>query len=251
MLQWLLEHDIVFLCETKTDKRFTVPGFTAIYGKSDNPNRGGVALLVKHCLYKYINNVDVTDCDQIWFRLTIAHNALFGGCYIAPYDSQFYKDSSHSNILSQCMTNASDTHVIFGNLNSRVGSAAQQLIRKNERFSYIPVDTILHPSNHGGILLSIAKECELLIVNNLSYDGIHWKGGLTFRKKHNWISEVDLCFISRKSINCVCEFAVDQRLSFPSDHAPLSMNLDLNAITCSTGRCDLLTRVSALGDHAV
>ena len=149
------------------------------------------------------------------------------------------------------MTNASDTHVIFGDLNSRVGSAAQQLICRNERFSYIPVDTIHHPSNHDGKLLSIAKDCELLIVNNLLYDGIHWKGGLTFRKKHNWISEVDLCFISRKSINFVYDFAVDQPLSFPSDHAPLSMSLDLNAIICSTRRSDLMTHASALVDHAV
>ena len=149
------------------------------------------------------------------------------------------------------MTNASDMHVIFGNLNSRVGSAAQQLIRRNELFSYISVDTILHPSNHGGELLLIAKDCELLIVNNLLYDGIHWKGGLTFRKKHNWISEVDLYMISRKSINCVGEFAVDQHLTFPSDHAPLTMSLDLNAIICSTGQSDLLTRTSALGNHAV
>ena len=111
MLQWLLEHDIVFLCETKNHIQFTVPGFKAIYGKSGNPNRGGVALLVKHCLSKYLTNVDVAECDQIWFRLTLAPNVLFGGCYIVPYDSQFYKESSHSytkSMYDKCFRYACD-----------------------------------------------------------------------------------------------------------------------------------------------
>ena len=37
-----------------------------------------------------------------------------------------------------------------------------------------------------------------------------------------WISELDLCLISKDVVNAVSYFKVDQDLRFPSDHAPVS-----------------------------
>ena len=43
-------------------------------------NRGGTALFVKNNITEYIYDIDITCCDQIWFRVSFMPNVIFGGC---------------------------------------------------------------------------------------------------------------------------------------------------------------------------
>ena len=79
---------------------------------------------------------------------------------------------------------------------------------------------------------------------------IKFCGDLTFRRKNQWISEVDLCVISRELIHSLSKFEVNQDCSLPSDHAPIGVCIDVSTI--SYMKLDsILFRASSLGDHAV
>ena len=133
--QWIRGHDIVFLCETKTDLQITFPGYEVINGRTCTPIRGGVILLVKQYLYNWITDIDITANDQIWFRLAPLPGVLFGGFYIAPHDSIYYEEASLSYILCKYMDDVTDTHIWFGNFNARLGKIVSTLVADNEHFS--------------------------------------------------------------------------------------------------------------------
>ena len=246
MTEWILKHDIILLCETMTDSKFTVPGYTVIIGKTNNAKRGGVALLVRNCLEKYITEIDLSEHDQIWFRLSNISHTLFGACYVPPYDSPYYMESNHSFILGKSKDNPGSTMIVFGDLNSRIGKSITEL--EDEENHYTPVDDIGHPSSHGRKLLNIMKDCNLLMVNNLTHKDKTFKGDLTFRKRQRWISEIDVYLISKCSISMIKNFHVDQRLDIPSDHAPISVALDVGCINSNLS--DVRMRADELGLHA-
>ena len=230
--EWVLKHDIVLLSETKSDVKFTVSGYKVIYGKTINAHRGGVALLVRNALFKYITDIDVTVIDQIWFRLTSMPSVLFGGCYVTPSDSPYYEENSIANILGKCKENSTmenGSHIIFGDLNARLGKEVNELVRDNPDLTYVPVDNISQPNFNGRKLLDVAKDCDLLVINNLLQcnKSKFFDGGLTFRKGQRWISELDICLISSSRIVAVAELTIDQRLHIPSDHAPISVSYNL------------------------
>ena len=61
----------------------------------DNPSvhgkhRGGILLLVKNYLQKYILKVNMNLESQIWLEFSFFPNISFGGVYIPPEDSQFF-----------------------------------------------------------------------------------------------------------------------------------------------------------------
>ena len=245
---WLIAHDIVFLCEIKTGGVINVPGFKVIYGSIENPDRGGVALLVKRHLVDFMTSIDLSENDQIWFRMTIYPNVQFGACYIPPNDSLYYKDSNHAFIQAKCADNPHITNIVFGDLNSRLGLAVSDLVADDSQYSYDPIDTLKTPNTHGRKLLSIAKYCDMVMVNYLVYNCRSFRGGLSFRKKHRWISEIDVCLIDKKSVSKMESFFIDQRLDFPSDHAPMSIYLSLGDHTRDMD--ELRIRANQLGVSA-
>ena len=249
MKEWFILPDIVLLCETHTNRKLTFPGYKAIYGVNENPLRGGVIVFVKFHLAKYLTDIDTSEQDQVWFCFTFLPGVQFGGCYIPPSDSTYYSESNHANILSKCMVNPDIESVVFGDLNSRVGAALGELSKLYDNISYIPVDKLQTPSDHGKKLLPIAKDGGLFFVNNLVYQGRYYKGNLTFRRKHNWISEVDVVMVSRNILPRIIDYHVDQNLRFPSDHAPISFSMSIEGLMQSPS--DLVKSAELLGDHAV
>ena len=84
------------------------------------------------------------------------------------------------------------------------------------------------------------------MVNNLSTETGTFTGGLTFRQRKKWISELDLCIISKELISNIERFEVDQNPSLPSNHAPISIQLtfperDLNLQQILTRSTDIET----------
>ena len=71
---------------------------------------------------------------------------------------------------------------------------------------------------------------------------------LTYCKRSNWISEVDLCLVPHALINAVNSFVVDQDLLMPSDHAPVSISFDLDCLSFRENS-QLQERASMLGNY--
>ena len=104
---------------------------------------------------------------------------------------------------------------------------------------------------NGRSLSKLCKANDLLVMNNIQNGNRLLASNLTYRQKRNWISEVDLCLASRSLVNTVTDLSVDQSLSFPSDHAPVSVTFDFTDNIFSGGLSKLMERARSLGcyDH--
>ena len=80
----------VFLTEIKPSRNITCTGFTVFQNSAKQGHRGGIALLIKHYLKKFVCNLDRSYENIISFELTFLPNILFLGCYLTLRDSQYY-----------------------------------------------------------------------------------------------------------------------------------------------------------------
>ena len=85
-----------------------------------------------------------------------------------------------------------------------------------------------------------------MVVNNMKYDGKYYVSNLTYRKRNDWISEIDVCIAAHKILHYIQNFTVDQDLTLPSDHATISIVL----FTPVVDMLSLDVRSRSLGDHA-
>ena len=121
ILRFLLTFHIVWLLETKTNAHVTVPGFSVHSNPSKHGHhRGGIIMLVKSCLVRFVKKVDLSYEGQIWLELTCFPEFIFGGVYIPPDDSMYY-DVSQFGFLS---ANVHDRKrvIVMGDFNARVGT---------------------------------------------------------------------------------------------------------------------------------
>ena len=248
--KWLCRHDVVFLCETKTNISLSVPGCNVIVGRTRSPARGGVVFLIKSYLWDKLVRVDVSEEDQIWLELSFWPGILFGGCYIPPSDSMYYSDQSFAYMQSRCIYNGTQQYFVVGDFNDRLGSAVMTLPKDDPHLIYRPVDNVKNPNASGRRLLGLCKDCDLLVVNNLFIGTRQLTGGLTYRQRHRWISELDLCLVSRGLADAISSLHVDQQFCFPSDHAPVTSTINVSEVRPADMN-DLTVCASQLGDHAV
>ena len=87
-------------------------------------------------------------------------------------------------------------------------------------------------------------------MNNLFIGTRQLTGGLTYRQRHRWISELDLCLVSRGLADAISSLHVEQQLCFPSDHAPVTPTINVSEVRPADMN-DLTVCASQLGDHAV
>ena len=220
VMSWLQMHDIVVLVEIKISKLPHVPGFIPVIAKTVNSRRGGVALLVKSRLYPDLCHVDKSANDQIWFSFSSVPGVRFGGVYLTPSSSPYFVESDIANLQAKTQ-DRSLKYVIVGDMNARVGSKVNELVLHNTYTYNTPVDSILN--DNGRKLLAVCRDSKLLVVNNLVADSKSFQGALTFRKRNNWTSQLDLCLTSEKLISCVSHLNINQDTNFPSNHAPVSI----------------------------
>lgn len=120
----------------------TVPGFNLYTNASrEGQHRGGVVMLVKSNLARYVTQVDATEEDQIWVVLSWLPKVKLGGVYIPPIDSPFYHLVQHGVLARQ--TAGTEKVVVLGDLNARVFIIAIILFK-----------TLLQLSKHPSVLLS-------------------------------------------------------------------------------------------------
>ncbi len=227
---FLSKYDIICLNEIRTCLPLFFPGY-ASYKNSDkqNSNRGGTCVFVRLCLNKYLFDVDFSCTDQIWFKLKIAPGVLFGSCYVPPSESEYFDYTQICNIQEKVKHNdCSNGCVIIGDVNARFGCSVRELqgIVDMAGISYpvIP-DPVPTPNDNAKALLGICAEEELLVVNNLQNMNSHYLSKKTYCKGSEWISELDICIVSKGLLSLIESFDVVRDNSLPSDHAPISVTL--------------------------
>ena len=88
---------------------------------------------------------------------------------VPPSDSSYYDEQCFSNILGKRLEHPERDCILFGDLNSRLGPAIQTLVERDQFMKHRVIDPVSNPNYNGNKLLGILRDCDLLIVNNLSF----------------------------------------------------------------------------------
>ena len=160
---------------------------------SKSPNRGGTAMLLKNWLAPFISSIDLSCVDQIWVRFSLYPKVEFGGCYITPHDSPFYSHQSVAFIQEKLLSNKDLDYILIGDLNCRFGNLLDSLQLPVGWKRGRSADNRQQPNVNGRNLYYVFRDCGLVPINNLTSCDRNFKGALTFRKKQQWISELDWC----------------------------------------------------------
>ena len=70
--------------------------------------------------------------------------------------------------------------------------------------------------------------------------------GLSFRRRETWISEIDICISSEKTLKFIKSLSTNQDLQLPSDHAPLELEVECPSGFTLGSLDDLMTRSADL-----
>ncbi len=244
-VQLFQKYDIVCLSELKCIYPFSVPGFRVIRSKvvHGEEQRGGVAVMFKHEIWPYVYDIRVKH-DQVWFKLEKTPGFQYGAVYIAPRDSPYHDASSFAQIQEQIMMHNMKS-VVLGDVNARIPDLTQ-FNDTTIRLSYAQnIDT--KQNMNGKDIAYLCHSCGLKPLNHLLYNDKHFVGGLTFRQKHNWISQLDWAFISTNALKNVQQFDILNGVVLPTNHAPLAVELTNFDVSYQ----DLLTRAKWLDSDGV
>ncbi len=190
----LLDYDIVVLQEIKTAFVFSLPGFICIHSAiiPGEEARGGVAVLFKNSVWQHVETVKTLK-DQVWFTLRSAPGLGFGGCYLTPIDSSYFSNDRFATIQEQSIDTSKEV-VIIRDLNACLPDmSCFSKASINVNYTANP-DTI--ENAHGKEILSICKDFLLVPVNHMCYKDVTCDGGLTYRQKDQWVSQIDWALIS-------------------------------------------------------
>ena len=244
ILNFLLNFDIIWLLEVKHASQSSVPGFDIYYNKSKRgEHRGGVMMLVKCSISKYITKVDMDTEDMVWLELSLCAGVKLGGVYIPPSDSQYFDMSQFSFLCAKCIE--SEKVVLMGDLNARVGNP---YITGHDgsvkEYGDVKDDTV---NAHCRLLIKLSNNCDMAVVNHLENLNTKFGGNLSFKKRNVWISEIDLCVAKNICVPYVKSLKVNQSI-WGSDHAPLCTVLDTSGLSQMTPEI-LLERSGRLGEQ--
>lgn len=128
-----------------------------------------------------------------------------------PSDSPYYNHFCFSAIQEKIRSSGSDKEfVIIGDLNSRFGLSVRNLTVKSEipdshlyAYPLLP-DDVSVANDNAYILGTICSDNDLLVLNNLSTPTKVFSGGKTFKRKNQWISELDVCLLTVNFFSQYC-----------------------------------------------
>lgn len=228
MLRYVHKFDLIWISEVKTGLIVTVPGFD-VYSNIDNTNcnRGGIILLVKHRLKPYVSCVDTSEPGQIWINLLCLNTVTLGGCYIPPADSDYADIALFGSLQAKLMTSHDRIPIVVGDLNCRLWNKPEldSLWSNGEGVYTNMVDN--NVNGNGRRMLQLCKDTSCVVVNHLTHGGHSYDSDLSFRRRRNWISELDICVASKHAIPFIDDITTNQDMNLPSDHAPLEVILSL------------------------
>ena len=226
VIQWMNCHDIVVLSETHRKSVSHAPGFIGYAASNPHNHRGGLAILFSQAIHADVVDLDTDVQEQIWFRLKSIARTQFCGLYISPSDSAYFSEESFAEVEARTL-DQDHRYAIMGDMNTRCGLAVNDLVNGKESLLYSCKDIV--QNDNGKKLIGICRSNSLLPLNNLRVSRTKcFEGGLTFRKRERWISEIDYCVVSPKiAQECVSSFTIIADLEEPicklSDHAPVTV----------------------------
>ena len=183
--------------------------------------------------------------SQIWISLSCCSNLVFGGCYAPPVDSDYADDAIFGDMQAKLMNSDRQLPILLGDLNARMWSEnalSTQWPNGGGRYVHLADHTV---NEQGHKLLQLCKDTNCAIVNHLEQEQRAFQGGLSFKKRSRWISELDVCVAEKRAIPIIQRLHIENDLRLPSDHAPLEIDVD---ISCATPDYKILiSRAAALG----
>ena len=228
-IQYMNNFDIVCFNELKCEYPFSVAGFRCIRSKivTGDSKRGGVAVLVKDTLWCYLYSVNAYR-DQIWFKLSIFPEYLFGSCYIPPRDSPFFSPESFS-VIQENIFGSTNKIVLIGDFNSRMRDLTVFNLPENNISYSRNVD--LGTNRNGRDLVNLCLNLHLRPVNHLQSESLSHDGKFTYRQGDRWISQLDWVLINNEVLKDITEFSTDQHCPFNSNHAALCFAVAIHSIS--------------------
>ena len=229
VIEWIQTNfDIIFVTETHFIKgtRFSVPCFTSYHNPlSDHTDRkpqGGISCFIRTSILDCITEVNKNISETIVIQFVGGHRVF--GNYIVPMSSPYFVDGMFSCVANQfCPKNVKWVVIGGGDLNARVGDIKQKLpsycsYRQNE-------DECVNES--GITLRSICASYNCFVINNMSIGAVVCDGDFTFEKGGRR-SQNDLILVNEHGLCCIQRFRIHQIGWNPSDHTPVSIDLDLD-----------------------
>ena len=250
----LLPYDIFGISELKANSRASFPGYVS-YRSVTTGGRGGMAVFVRRNLAASVTHVDTSFTDQVWLQVACLMPFMIGFCYVPPHDSPYFSMDAFGNVQRKVKLceELNLAPLIIGDLNCRFGKGVQMLVSSSVKlppgkFSYPSVpDDVRYPNENANCIAPICTDNGLLVVNNLREDETVHTSKLTFKRRNNWVSELDVCVTHHEYSKFITAFNVIQDLSLPSDHAPITVSVS----PPPRDYAGLLRRAERLGDHAV
>ena len=145
-------------------------------------------------------------------------------CYISPVDSH-YSDVSDFAKIGNIFYPKYSARVIIGggDLNARVGDIKQKLplncmYRKN-------IDVCVN--DHGKVVRQMANTLNCFVINNMNIGSRSMGGGVTFQKGER-VSRNDIVLTNLSGLSSLLDFQIHRIGWNPSDHAPISVNIELD-----------------------
>ena len=121
MKKLLDKYDLIFLAEIKTSAKISCTGYKVYQHSAKKGHRGGVALLVKPWLARFLRKVDKSFENVMVCEFDLMPDIVFVGCYNSPSDSPYYDSAIFGYLQGLMRDNEGKKFVIMGDLNSRVG----------------------------------------------------------------------------------------------------------------------------------
>ena len=169
-----------------------------------------------------------------------------------PFDSQYFTHQSFVTLHEKMVDYKSNTEFcIIGDLNARFGTHVRNIPLRSSipeinacTYPYIP-DDITSPNDNAYLLSALCTDNDLIVVNNVKTATLHFPSNKTYKKRNQWISELDTAIVSYRMLSCLSNFNVHQTDWLPSDHAPISIDLKVSEVNMDC----VLERANNLGGH--
>ena len=224
-------YDIIFIFESNLAHSATpkIKNYTCFVNPTKTISiHGGIAVYIKNNLSKKLINIKYGECF-ITFRLDNTPHILFGGVYIQPENSKYFKLTMFSqidSILVDCKR-YNYTPFIGGDFNSRIGDI--NLISPRTWTYETNYDTVVN--KHGRIYMSdLCRRNNVYPLNHLKYKGKTFHGDFTYYK-NNKKSEIDYVLTDNTGKRFVEKFQVIDNNWQISDHRPISIEIRIDTTT--------------------
>ena len=252
---FLSNFDIISLNEVKSSMYISIPGYVSYKSKHVSGAaalRGGTVVFVRNYLSSQIYNFDNNIVDQVWLQIQCVPDTMFGFCYIPPTDSPYFSHQSFVALHEKKLNcNNSTKFCIIGDLNARFGNSVRNISLQSSNsdikecmYPHLP-DDISTPNDNAYLLSTVCIDNNFLVLNNVKTPTKYFPSQKTFKRRNQWISELDTTIVSYELLNCLSNFTVHQTDWLPSDHAPISVDLK----PCRFNIDRILLRASCLGGH--